>query len=85
MSASPGKWETVVNKKKSQVSKSDVKRAQQKFLDNAGNSKVDAKSEYEVSVDVRLAISRTKHSHFVLSQTSHAHRLQEYQGEIAML
>merc|ERR1711977_544829 len=28
-----GKWETVVSKKKGHVSKSDVKKAQQKFID----------------------------------------------------
>jgi len=33
MTSNSGKWETVVNKKKSHVTKSDVKKAQQKFID----------------------------------------------------
>jgi len=36
-----GKWETVVNKKKSTVTKGDVKRAQQKFIDGDSAPKVD--------------------------------------------
>jgi len=36
-----GKWETVVNKKKSHVTKSDVKKAQQKFIDGEKVPKVD--------------------------------------------
>lgn len=41
MAANTGKWETVVNKKKSQVTKSDVKRAQQKFIEGEKVPKIE--------------------------------------------
>lgn len=40
-SGNSGKWETVVNKKKSHVTKSDVKKAQQKFIDGETVPKVE--------------------------------------------
>lgn len=43
MAANSGKWETVVNKKKSNVTKSDVKKAQQKFIEGESIPKVDTR------------------------------------------
>ena len=44
MASAQGKWETVVSKKKGPVSKSDVRKAKQSFLDNATNLKAEFKS-----------------------------------------
>ena len=40
-----GKWETVVNKKKSHITKSDVKKAQQKFIEGEKVPKVEQRGE----------------------------------------
>ena len=45
MANTSGKWETVVNKKKSHVTKSDVKRAQQKFIDGENVPKIESKGQ----------------------------------------
>jgi len=36
-----GKWETVVNKKKSHVTKADVRRVQKKFIEGDSVPKID--------------------------------------------
>lgn len=45
MASNQGKWETVVTKKKGPVSRSDVKKAKQIFLDNASSLKAEFKSK----------------------------------------
>ena len=40
-----GKWETVVKKKKSHITKSDVKKAQQKFIEGEKVPKVEQRGE----------------------------------------
>ena len=45
MAGNNGKWETVVNKKRSNVTKSDVKKAQQKFIDGESAPKVEIRGE----------------------------------------
>ena len=46
MASDRGKWETVVTKKKGQVSKSDVKKAKKNFVDNFSQHKAEFKSTY---------------------------------------
>ena len=46
MATNNAKWETVVNKKKSHVTKSDVKKAQQKFIEGEKVPKVDVRGSY---------------------------------------
>ena len=46
MASGNGKWETVVPKKRGQVSRSDVKKAQQAFLDNTHKLKAEFKSKF---------------------------------------
>lgn len=48
MAANTGKWETVVNKKKSQVTKSDVKRAQQKFIEGEKVPKIEIRGKLNI-------------------------------------
>lgn len=43
MAANSGKWETVVNKKRSNVTKSDVKKAQQKFIEGETVPKIEVR------------------------------------------
>lgn len=45
MASVHGKWETVVSKKKGPVSRSDVKKAKQSFLDGTNNVKAEFKSK----------------------------------------
>ena len=48
MSSGNGKWETVVNKKKSHVTKSDVKKAQQKFIEGEKIPKVEQRGKNKI-------------------------------------
>ena len=47
MASDHGKWETVVSKKKGHVSRNDVRKAKQSFLDNASSLKADFKSKWQ--------------------------------------
>lgn len=52
MSSGSGKWETVVNKKKSHVTKSDVKKAQQKFIEGEKIPKVEQRDPIKLDETV---------------------------------
>ena len=43
---STGNWETVVNKKKSHVTKADVKRVKKKFIEGENVPKIEPSGKY---------------------------------------
>jgi len=60
MASGNGKWETVVPKKRGQVSKSDVKKAQQAFLDNTHKVKAEFKNPLEEGETIYEAAFKEK-------------------------
>eukprot|EP00794_Sanderia_malayensis_P004621 gene4621-5228_t len=56
MSSEHGKWETVVNKKKGQVSKNDVRKAKERFRENPMHAKADYKNPLEEGDTIYSAV-----------------------------
>ena len=54
-----GKWETVVNKKKSHVTKADVRRVQKKFIEGENVPKIDKQGKKHV-LDIFSQISQNQ-------------------------
>eukprot|EP00795_Rhopilema_esculentum_P007821 gene7821-13686_t len=62
MASDRGKWETVVTKKKGQVSKSDVKKAKKNFVDNFSQHKAEFKNPLEEAETIYSAAFGEKSS-----------------------
>lgn len=69
MAANNAKWETVVNKKKSHVTKSDVKKAQQKFIEGEKVPKMDVRDPIKLDETLYSAGFENKKLHDISDDT----------------